>query len=158
MLRSREYRSTQRAFVKFHPYFRDFGFLDSPPARARTVTGTSTIRARWRSPSMRISDVQNWSCSRTSFFSVSTRAARYPLDTSVTRCPVIRETSREKNRMPKWRTWLSFSNSPSTREPWTMSASPLTMGATTSGSSAGTCWPSASIDATMVAPSCRAIS
>ena len=30
---------------KFQPYRNDFGFLDSPPARARNVTGTSTTRA-----------------------------------------------------------------------------------------------------------------
>ena len=30
-------------FEKFQPYFRDFGFLDLPPLRARIVTGTSAI-------------------------------------------------------------------------------------------------------------------
>ena len=44
---------------KFQPYRSDFGFFDSPPARARNVTGTSTTRARWRSASIRISLVQN---------------------------------------------------------------------------------------------------
>ena len=44
---------------KFQPYRSDFGFFDSPPARARKVTGTSTTRARWRSASIRISLVQN---------------------------------------------------------------------------------------------------
>ena len=48
----------------------------SPPARATIVTGTSTIRARWRSASIRISLVQNWSCSSTSGRSRSARAAR----------------------------------------------------------------------------------
>src|SRR5918996_1891393 len=47
------------AFVKFQPYLKFFGFFDSPATLARTVTGTSTIRACCRSPSMRISDVQN---------------------------------------------------------------------------------------------------
>jgi hypothetical protein len=46
-------------FRKFQPYRSDFGFLDSPPARARNVTGTSTTRARCRSASIRISLVQN---------------------------------------------------------------------------------------------------
>ncbi len=30
---------------KFQPYLSDFGFFDLPPARARIVIGTSTIRA-----------------------------------------------------------------------------------------------------------------
>ena len=36
---------------KFHPYRNDFGFLDSPPARARNVTGTSTT---WRTVAERL--------------------------------------------------------------------------------------------------------
>ena len=61
---------------KFQPYLSDFGFFDLPPARARIVIGTSTMRAWWRSASIRISLVQNWSCSRTSGRSRSARAAR----------------------------------------------------------------------------------
>ena len=43
------------------------------------MIGTSTIFARWRSASIRISLVQNWSCSRTSGRSRSARAARADL-------------------------------------------------------------------------------
>ena len=44
---------------KFQPYLSDLGFFDLPPARARIVIGTSTMRAWCRSASIRISLVQN---------------------------------------------------------------------------------------------------
>ena len=63
--RGTDRRRAQRSQVwmmtleKFQPYLSDFGFFDLPPARARIVIGTSTIRAWCRSASIRISLVQN---------------------------------------------------------------------------------------------------
>src|SRR6266545_483667 len=59
---------------------------------------------------------------------MSARMARYPLETSVIRDPVSTVTSHEKKWTPTCRMRLSRSNSPRTREPFTMSASPARMG------------------------------
>ena len=117
---------------ELQPYLNGGGFLVTPLARARTVIGTSLIRAWWRRASMIISLVQNWSCCRISFCSVSIGWRGSPFDTSVIRVPVIIDTSRDSTGMPRWRTWLSCSYAPRTREPWTMSYSPRRIGSTRS--------------------------
>src|ERR671918_1974471 len=70
---------------------------------------------------------------------------------SMIRVPVITVASQDSKSTPRWRMRLSCSKLPSTREPWTMSASSRRIGSTTEGSSAGSCWPSASSEATTTA-------
>src|SRR5256714_2091332 len=116
------------------------------------VSGRSTTRYPLLSAPMSSSEDWYWGWVRVTPVATSTRIARNPKEVSVTRCPVSTDTSQAKNRVPSRRTGSVEPFVPSRRDPVTKSASPVSNGSSSSGSSVTSYWPSASVVTTYRAP------